>query len=738
MDCALKKVDRNEGWAERVQLLSSSIADQLREAISGRATCGIETQWDEDQAHYDGEDSRTGYAGMTKPASLDGSFQARRATADSTKSTVFCKITQPYVKAAAARVSDMLDPTDDKNWSIHDTPVPELAWPKQVASPQAMQGALSGMQQVAQPPTPAPDDGEQVQASDAARRASTVIADWLVQGGWHQAIRSVIESAARLGTGILKGPFPKMKRLRSAIKDENTGVYKLKMLEEVAPTSESVDLWNFFPDPACGESIQNGEYVFERSMLSKRQLKNLYDEGGEDGGYLKECILACIDEGPKDPVTGEKKPGKAQFEMWQYHGFLNRSDLELLGCDCSVIDGDDTSVPCIIAMVNGHIIKAAVSHLSSGEFPYDVMVWQKTPGLWAGVGVSRQMRECQRGVNAGVRNLMDNAGLSAGPQIIVDRSAIEPANGRWELTPRKVWWSLSDTAMVDMRAAFQIVPIETQQAELLNIVNFWLKQAEEVTGLPALVQGQQGGATQTLGGMTMLNNNATSVLRGIARTFDDYVTEPHIGRYYELLLIHGPDDAKGDFQIDARGSSALVERDLQNQLMQQLMQVSLNPAYGIDPELLIREILKSIRFDPKRLLLSAEKKQAMAQQAPPPPDPRLQVAQLNSQDKEKAMMADANEQKLKMAFDADQAERDRQQELLMVQFNKESGQVEMGVNRQNVTDGLKTKVGIEALKMKLQKELSEKAAIESARTPRIATPPNEPAGTAKTGEAYQA
>lgn len=101
------------------------------------------------------------------------------------------------------------------------------------------------------------------------------------------------------------------------------------------------------------------------------------------------------------------------------------------------------------------------------------------------------------------------------------------------------------------------------------------------------------------------------------------------------------------------------------------------------------------------------------------------------------MMAKANEHKLQLAFDADQAERNRQQELLMVQFDKESGQVGMGVNRQNVADGLKTKIAIETMKLQLQKELSEKAAVENAKTPDVVTPPNEPAGQAAPGEAFQ-
>jgi hypothetical protein len=70
---------------------------------------------------------------------------------------------------------------------------------------------------------------------------------------------------------------------------------------------------------------------------------------------------------------------------------------------------------------------------------------------------------------------------------------------------------------------------------------------EDSTGLPMLLQGQLGKAPDTVGGMTMLNNNASAVLRRLARTFDDCVTEPHIRRYYAWLLQYGEDDEKGDF-----------------------------------------------------------------------------------------------------------------------------------------------------------------------------------------------
>ena len=332
--------------------------------------------------------------------------------------------------------------------------------------------------------------------------------------------------------------------------------------------------------------------------------------------------------------------------------------------------------------------------------------------------------------------MMDNAGLAAGPQIIVDSSLVEPLDGKWEMGPLKVWVARKNAQGVKVGDAIKIVVIPMLLNDLLSLINFWLLRADEVTGLPQLLRGQQGNVNETLGGMTMLQNNGTSVMRRIVHAFDDRITEPHIARYYEWLMMHGPDDAKGDMQIDARGSSALFERNTESQFMGELLQVSVNPAYMIDPALLATEFLKSKGFDPKRIALSQEKMAKMAPQAPPP-DPRLQVAQIVSQDKDKVMTADSNKQKLQLAFEADQAERQRQHELLMTQFDDESDKVGMGVDRQNVTDDLKAKIAIETMKLQLQKELSEKAAMMKSATPGVTTPPNEPAGQAAPGEAFQ-
>lgn len=711
-----------------IEAFSGVIKEKRRDAIVGRAASGIEQTWTEDEDHYNGEDDATRGTVTKGRNATDGLSESKRK--QQTRSTVFLKITRPYCDAAAARVADMLLPTDDRNWALRPTPLPQMIEATkdtrpvdEVVKPKGVMGAIKGMfapQQPQQQPVPTVAEVAK-QAMDKAQAASDAaqdqIDDWLTECRYHAEVRKVIESCTRIGTGILKGPMPSRKTKRAVTKTE--AGWQVDAVSEISPESTEVSAWNFYPDPACGNDIHKGNFVFEVEDITARMLIGLKGQG-----YIDDMIDMCVEEGPTSAIDGTKKNAPDQktadkdlFQIWYFHGHVSKQNMEAAGCKC----GDKDFYPCIVTMVNDRVIKVSLSQLNTGEFPYDVMVWQSRTDHWAGVGVSRQMRECQKGANAGIRNIMDNAGLASGPQIIVDRTKIVPANGRWEIVPRKVWYTKDGADAVDVTKAFMFVTVPMLQEQLMPLLQFWLKEAEDVTGLPMLLQGQQGAAPETVGGMTMLNNNANSVLRRIARTFDDRITEPHIGRYYEYLLLHCKNDAaKGDFTIDARGSSALIERDMQNQQLMQMVGMSLNPAYGIDPELVMMEVLKGMRFDTKRLVISDEKKQQMAQQ-PPPKAPQIEAAEI----REKGAM---EREKMRLEAAASQGDANRSLTQMMKEIEIQLAREDLSAEERR--DLMNHKVDLAKLTM----ELKQQAALSPG--PQVRQPPTEPFGRAENGHAY--
>lgn len=741
-----------------IEAFAEIVKEKRTNAIDARRASGIEDQWQEDEDHYNGVDAvNRGSSKLQKGrTTTDGLRETPKDTAN--RSTVFLKITRPYVDAGAARVADMLLPTDDRNFALKPEPRPELtsiikqaqeapAVPVQEPQ-QAPAGGLRGMMGKmfgGQPAAPAPQQPPQMTAVDeasaaiakaraSAERAQEEIDDWLVQCRYHAEVRKQIEGSAKVGCGILKGPEPVMMRHRAAKKtlDQATGkeVWTVEMVEKIAPQSKFINHWNFYPDGSCGENIQKGSYTFECDDIAHRHLIELK----KDPSYIAEMIDLCAEEGPTSPTDGTRKlkdgakpSANEPYQIWYFHGQVSKKDMQAAGCKC----GSKEMYPAMVTMVNDRVIKVTMSPLDSGEFPYDVMVWQAKTDHWAGEGIARQMRECQRGANAAIRNVMDNAGLSAGPQIVVNRGAIRPANGKWELTPRKIWWTVDDADVPDVSKAFVIFNIQTLQSELMAILQFWLSKAEDVTGLPMLLQGQQGSAPNTLGGTEIVNNNGSTVLRRIARTFDDRVTEPHIGRYYEWLLLYGSDEAKGQFTIDARGSSALVERALQAQQLIQLVGLSINPAYGLDPEMVIKEVLKSMRFDAKALVLSDEKKQEMASR-PPPEDPRITTAKIMAKSRDDATVANAQIRKMQIDTNNENDDLDRALAERRLQIDRELTQQGLTEERRAQLENHKVDLATVTLKLRTQADM----AMLARQGQQVITPAMEPPGRAQPGQAF--
>lgn len=718
---------------QRLDALGETLAKTRSEAISARHQLGIDQQWIEDLEFYEGiDDANRGEVGSwnTKPP---GQAIAPVAKTGEARSTVFVNITRPYVDAAAARIGDMLMPTDDRSFSVDATPVAELAdlaqgkvsvevrkgILQQFPSADQKDQAISAVQSMV-----AKAQADQQEAKDRAKKAQTRIDDWFVECQYHAEGRKVIDDAAKLGTGVLKGPFPVKRRSQKVITEN--GEMKLVMQEKIAPASRRIDPFNVFPDPACGENIHNGSYIWERDFLSKKKLRELKRS---PGGYIASQIEKCLLDGPQPATSEAPEPQgintvdvKGLFEVWYYHGVIEREDLEAAGCNCGD-DQDKTVFDAVLTMVNNRVIKAALNHLDTGEFPYDVMVWQRQAGRWTGIGVARQIRTPQRMVNAATRNMLDNAGLSAGPQIVMRLGVVTPADGNPNITPRKLWYVTAEAEINDLNGVFRTYNIESKQEELMAIIEFGLKLAEDVTGLPLLLQGQQGKAPDTLGGMQMLNNNSSTVLRRLAKLHDDGITEPHVRRYYVWLMQYGDDAEKGDFQIDARGSSALVERDIQNQAIGQMANIVKDPDFGVDPKKWFKEWCRSMRLDPKSFQYTEEEQkridEARAQQ---PVDPRVAVAQLRAQFEEKM-------QQLDQQFEAHENQLDRQLDVYLKKMEHDGKRI-------LTLDDLKAALAQTAMKLRAQRDLSAASNAVTLHKNAVA-PPTEPAGRAPVGQSFQ-
>ena len=725
-------VDQRREMAERLDAMARTLSDERSEDIRFRATSGIEQDWIEDEEHYDGIDdanrSEHSSAWTTRPAG-----QAVTKKKGNLQSSIFLNITKPAVNIAAARVCNILMP----RVSLSPTPVPELIGLSKGEIPKPMLNQIGN--QFAGQPVQAADAAEQAvrqamevvkESEDKAAKAQKRVEDWFVEGRYYAQNRLMIKDAAKAGSGVLKGPVPeKVKRV--AFKDG-----KLIVDEQNKPVTKRVDYWNFYPAADCGENIHDGSRTWEKDAITRKKLREL-----KGGDYLDDQIDLVLSEGPMRAIAPTKQKqanveaGKGPFEIWYRYGDLTKENMEAAGCTCE----EGETVPALLTMVNEHVIKVTLNPLDNGKFPYDVFAWpQKRKGMPWGTGISRAGRTPQRIVVAGVRAMMDNAGRSAGPQV-VKGTQVQPNNGVNEIIPWKLWDYAEDGDLDDVKKAFAFIEVPMRQIEMANIINMGIKWMEESTNMPMLLQGQQGSAPDLVGVVQILNANASEFLRDLGSSYDDDVSEPHGGRYYDWLLQYGPDDEKGEFVLDTRGASVKVEQLLQDQELLKAMQMALNPVFKKDPAKFMDEYLISRHFDPKKFDYDDQEWQKIVANMQRG-DPRTAIAQMRAQLEEKLMG-------MEQQFEAQENERDRQNKLVIASIDERLKSTQLTSEERQTLATIKGTLAGKAIEINAQAKITRDNQLldlhrhnEDTKTKRradvIKKPAVEPAGRAPDGQAF--
>lgn len=669
---------------DRLQELGMSLAGRREEWLTARRASGVEKRWMEDLDQYHGRDDSTKQAASMMESAEQG-YPVLNRNSKPQRSTVYVNITRPKTNAFEARVANMVLPSDDRNWGLKPSPVPELvkaalAEAKQKANIAAQQNQASqqqtspsptpqGQPAPGQPPVdpnaqpatlsaqaapamPAPQGIAQSataqpltaqekleEADDRCKAMQNEIDDQLMDCQFNGECRKMLHDVCVLGTGILKGPIVvnRSRKAWSPMKhSKDKSVFVLEMVEEKKPASECVSPWNIITDPGCGDNPHNGRGIFEYRTMSTKQMRDLVGQPG----YLEDQIAKVLEEGPQQEVydsendqrhksdNAVKNTDKDHYQLWEYWGEFTPEDLRAAGVD--IADSSTESISGCVIFVNQTVIKGFLNPIETGDLPYDFMNLELVDGSVWGYGVPFLMRPSQRVLNAAWRQLMDNSGLSVGPQIFMKRKGITPQDGIWQLTGRKVWLVDED---INPNDAFRTVDIQNHGQEIQQIIELAMKFADEEANIPAIAQGEKGNAPDTVGGITILMNSSNVVLGRIVKQFDDCITRPHLRRYYDWNMAYS-DNAliKGDFQVDARGSSALLVRDMQAQSLMQLGQYQASPAISslVNWEAWFKQVLKLQHIDPTDIM-KTESEIAQMQSTPPSPPIQLAVEQAKGQ-----------------------------------------------------------------------------------------------------------
>jgi hypothetical protein len=671
-DDVMTKEQYDQRSRQEVEKLYGLFTKMRDKWVEHRATSDVEKRWRRNaQLYFGNSNNSTGEFENT----LRNGPPARKMT-DGNRSRVVINIVRPKVDQAIARMCEILFPVDDRNWGIKPTPLPEMV------------GMVGNDAETVDPQTGQPTgltaDQEAKAIMEAAKEASEgmerSIDDSLTECKFNGESRKGVDDGIRLGTMVMYGPFPARQTSKVWLPQAD-GTQVLQINESIVPASMRWDPWDTFFDPSCGNDHQRGRGFFLRRNINRKELRSLVGLPGYDADAIREVLRSPatrvrVAEGRvlRDQVRDDS------YEMWTYHGEIEPEEMELLS---SRTEGDPlTDVTFgVLIIVNDKIIGAMDSWVVDKTLPIDVWNWRKADDSPFGYGMPDELEHQQRVVNSAWRQVMDNGKTSLGGQIVMKKGMCIPQNGSYEITPNKIWLAKDD--LEDVRQAFSVFEFNSHLQELLAIAQAAMSFADMETSMPQIMGGEKGSAPETVGGMVMLFNNANAVLRQRVKLYDDSITKPHIARYYDWKMANDPDTKiKGDFEVDARGSTALVERDIQNQAMLNLANITNNPRYipHLNEREELKAILKAFKANPEELMKPEDQvKQEMeaAAQQGGQEDPRIAVAQMQMQAKE--MDIAARKEALELQVELAQMDMATKQQNTSYQIERERAESEQAM-----------------------------------------------------------
>lgn len=518
------------------------------------------------------------YNGEIEPADLAGMSKEQ--------SRAFIRLARIKVNAIDARMFDMLYPSGtENNWSIKPTPNPDV--------PDEVVGAIAKIYAEAGKELDQDELDKSVMewASSKAEAVSSTIKDYLVEGRYRKNGRKVIHSGNLYGTGWLKGVYTDIKRSMAWQITENGP--ERKSIAEDRPGFSFVSIWDVYPEMTVQSSdIEQCGAIFQRHIMSKHDLAELAKDGEFNGEAIKDILkqspggnakAAPHEVEQRASGNGEKESQsnllKDKYEMLERSGWIQVDKLRECGFEVDDEIDELESVYAVVFMLGSRVVRASVLPAErEQQHIYHKYHFEEDETSLFGYGVCDVIADTADLANRAIRAAIDNAAMSAGPQLEVNLDALDATAvpGANQMTPFKVWLrrGLGDDAR---HRAVHAIDIPSQVGELIGLFNLFKTLNDEVSNIPSYMHGEgDTGAASTVGGLSMLMGAANITIKDVVANFDEGIVEPFITSMYDWVMTFGDDELKGDVKIKATGSTSLVAREVRNNALSQFAQGTAN------------------------------------------------------------------------------------------------------------------------------------------------------------------
>jgi hypothetical protein len=479
-----------------------------------------------------------------------------------------------------------------------------------------------------------------------------------------RSIRKMCRDAARMGTGLISGPFATVERKRRYMPAQPAqddwqqqgfvppqppppGQSRMVLEETTVPEIREGDMLHFFPDMT--QSAEQAEYAHYLHLMGPLEIRNLapgFDQLQINALLKTEPELGEIQQSLAMRTQYLDQPDicKGRYAVWHYTGVLGKEDLDVLGleippeCECHDDElGSEAPPPMAMADIwycQDFVLRATLAKVPDDfRIPYYVFAPFRLDGSMFGMSLPMLGEDSQRVIKAAWLMALHNQSVSSGPLIIERAGALKPRDGQYNYRGPKVQ-TLSDPN-VEMAEALQVINIPNESEGALRIMDRATVLLDEELNSSQWAGSDMAESHETASGFAM-ELNAKSILQlMVAAAADDDVFEPAITRLIWWNNDFSDDESiKGDFAVRPTVQSERMVKDVQMQQMLAFLAMASQPQYEgmVNNRKALEAAAGNLDSAVTELLVpESEYKEAMANKPPDPAAIQAQIMQLQAQ-----------------------------------------------------------------------------------------------------------
>lgn len=592
-------------------------------------------------------------------------------------SEIYMMLTSEKCRAAEAWLRDILMPVFDFPFTLDPTPVPDLPeeFVQEIANTIVLEAGRAGHlgpdQNAQQNEVLAEVIGKRAQemrgqvleelrrvAKEKSINMKRVIEDQLVEGNWKDAFAQFIYNLVTFHSAFIKGPVVRVKetlKYQPGAQGEWTPVVEKAMIVEF----EAPSPLDIYPSPGSTK-IDEG-YVFERKRFYRNELEECKGAPGFNDAAIN-LVLEQYRKGFEDLMVGDSERQQVEnrrdsdlniderIEGVVFWGNIQGRLLAEWGVEG--ITDLNAEYAANVVKIGEFVIKAQLNPDPLHRRGICKASWEDIPGAFWGKGIPQLMRDTQAMVNASARSLANNMAISSGPQVEIDVDRLPPGEEIEAMYPWKIWQTRAPQAGGQYGPAVQFYQPSPMAEQLLRVYDYFARQADRQTGVPAYTGGDTtgtaSGAAGTAAGLNMLMGSASRGIKLVVARIDDGIITPLIERMFDYNMLYNPDDSiKGDLKVVARGVMSLLQLEQEQNQRMNFLQMTANP---IDMEIVglegrakvLREVAKNLNMDDENVVPS-DQQLAMKQQAQQ--EQQMQMMQQEAAMKQMELEADIEKTK---------------------------------------------------------------------------------------------